>query len=143
MIRGGVRIEDVFVGFFRALGRDGAKQLLGELLHRPIWIERGAKKVGDEVIGRHNGITRFVRLCHSGRNSFSNEHHLGRIHHFTSNSFLLLYLAVSNAVGLIFHAIFAVLNREPKGYCQQTSFCIKSCAINPSTHNPQVCVADL
>jgi hypothetical protein len=70
-VRGSIGVEDELLPLFGALGRDGDKHLLREPLHGPARTERGTKKVGDGVVGGNNGITSFVRLCHSARSSLS------------------------------------------------------------------------
>ena len=68
-IRGGLRVESEFLHSVYTIGRDGGQQLFRQHLDCPVWTERGGEQVGNGVVGRHRGITRFVRLCHSARSS--------------------------------------------------------------------------
>lgn len=68
-IRGGVPVKDKRFHCSRPLGCDRVKQLFREHLYCPLGTQRSAKKVNDRVVRSHNGITRFVRLCHTALSS--------------------------------------------------------------------------
>jgi len=67
-VEGAVRVDDA-LSF--GLIRDCAEQTFRKPLDCPIRTERGSKKIAYDVLGIHNGITRFVRFGHSVRNSDS------------------------------------------------------------------------